>query len=165
MIDAIRHSAERIWLAGLAAFTRARGNSGKTFETLAREGAHLQAIARSLAEERVAALSHSVDSVSQRLGDQAAQSWDHLEQIFEDRVARTLTRLGVPTSAEVQALMDRVDALTEALRGMQVPAAAHRPVGRRAKPASRSAAAKASSGKAGPRRSRSAPAKARGAKA
>jgi hypothetical protein len=35
---AVKDSAQQIWLAGLAAFTKAQNEGGKVFETLAKEG-------------------------------------------------------------------------------------------------------------------------------
>ena len=64
----------------------------------------------------------------------AGKQWDKLESIFEDRTAKALKKLGVPTSKDMQALMDRVDALSAQ-------------VGTRAK-----AAAKAASTKAAPKK-------------
>ena len=48
----------------------------------------------------------------------ATGTWDKLEQVFEDRVARALTSLGVPTQREVQELTKRVEDLTDAINGL-----------------------------------------------
>ena len=45
----------------------------------------------------------------------AGGTWDKLEQVFEDRVARALSKLGVYTQNDVQRLAERVDALSEAV--------------------------------------------------
>ena len=41
----------------------------------------------------------------------AGGTWDKLEQVFEDRVARALSKLGVYTQNDVQRLAARVDEL------------------------------------------------------
>ena len=41
----------------------------------------------------------------------AGKQWDKLESIFEERIAKALQKLGVPSSKDVQSLMDRIDAL------------------------------------------------------
>ena len=41
----------------------------------------------------------------------AGGTWDKLEQVFEDRVARALSKLGVHTQDDVERLSQRVDAL------------------------------------------------------
>ena len=45
----------------------------------------------------------------------AGGTWDKLEKVFEDRVARALSRLGVHTQSDVERLAERVDALSEAV--------------------------------------------------
>ena len=45
----------------------------------------------------------------------AGGTWDKLEKVFEDRVARALSRLGVHTQADVERLSARVDALADAV--------------------------------------------------
>ena len=45
----------------------------------------------------------------------AGGTWDKLEQVFEDRVARALSKLGVHTQADVERLSQRVEALSEAV--------------------------------------------------
>ena len=42
----------------------------------------------------------------------AGKQWDKLESIFEERTAKAMKKLGVPSAKDVQALMDRVDALS-----------------------------------------------------
>ena len=59
----------------------------------------------------------------------AGGTWDKLEQVFEDRVARALSKLGVYTQNDVQKLAKRVDALSAAVNellkatGTKAPAA------------------------------------------
>lgn len=48
--------------------------------------------------------------------NRAAGGWGKLENIFEDRVARALEKLGMPSAQEVAALQARVDALEAELR-------------------------------------------------
>ena len=45
----------------------------------------------------------------------AGGTWDKLEQVFEDRVARALSKLGVHTQSDVSDLPQRVDELSEAV--------------------------------------------------
>jgi len=41
----------------------------------------------------------------------AGKQWDKLESIFEERTAKALKKLGVPSSKDVQSLVDRINAL------------------------------------------------------
>lgn len=55
----------------------------------------------------------NVSKASEKVSKQAAGTWDKLEQIFEDRVARALASLGVPSGKDIAALSARVEALTQ----------------------------------------------------
>jgi ElaB/YqjD/DUF883 family membrane-anchored ribosome-binding protein len=68
----------------------------------------------------------------------AGGTWDKLEQVFEDRVERALSKLGVYTQNDVQRLAARVDELSDAVNEL-LKAAGGKPV---AKPAKKRAAAK-----------------------
>jgi len=129
---AIRESAQQIWLAGMGAFAKAREERTKIFEALVKEGRGIQLRTRALAEERIGEVTDKVNDVSKR----ASESWDKLEQVFESRVSRSLTKLGVPTSKDIKALIKRVDDLTATVQKMggEVPArkAARKPAPRKA---------------------------------
>ena len=101
----IRDSAQQIWLAGLGAFVKAQQEGSKVFEALVKEGEAVQAKTRKVAEEKVVEFTK-----------QATGTWDKLEQVFEDRVARALHSLGVPTKQDVQTLAKRVAELTEVVQ-------------------------------------------------
>lgn len=120
----IRDSAHQIWLAGLGAFAKAQGEGGRFFESLVEEGEAVQSKTRDMAKESV------VDIASR-----AAGSWDKLEKVFEDRVARALQSIGVPTKQDIMTLSQRVSALTEAVERLSAersgsPAPARRPAAR-----------------------------------
>jgi poly(hydroxyalkanoate) granule-associated protein len=139
LANAIRDSAQQIWLAGLGAFSKARADRAKVFEQLVKEGKNIQLRTKALAEERLGEVTGRVSEVKDRMNKMsrsATDSWDRLEQVFEERVSRALGRLGVPTSKDVQGLMKRVDELTASVQalGGKAPAAG--------KPAAKKAAAK-----------------------
>jgi poly(hydroxyalkanoate) granule-associated protein len=101
---AIKDSAQQIWLAGLGAFAKAQEEGGKLFEALVKEGEAVQAKTAKMAESSVVEFT-----------GKATKTWDKLEKVFEDRVARALHSLGVPTKQDVQNLSKRVADLTEAV--------------------------------------------------
>ncbi len=123
---AVKESAQQIWLAGLGAFAKAQEEGTKVFETLVKEGGSIQMRTRAVAEEKLGEVTGKVTKVAGEVSKQATQSWDKLEQVFEQRVERALNRLGVPTSKEIQALIARVEELNasvQALGGKPVKAA------------------------------------------
>ena len=129
---AIKDSAQQIWLAGLGAFAKAQEEGSKVFETLVKEGMSMQRKTQTVAEEKITEATSRVTHMANDIGSRAAGQWDKLESIFEDRVAKALSRLGVPTSRDLEALNARIDALAQSVG--KAPAAA--------KPAAKKPAAK-----------------------
>jgi poly(hydroxyalkanoate) granule-associated protein len=104
----IRESANQIWLAGLGAFAVAQKEGVKMFEALVEEGEKLQERTKAETDERLS------DARAK-----ATDAWDKLEQVFEDRVARALHRLNVPSRKDVDVLTQRVSELTEIAKTLQ----------------------------------------------
>ena len=113
--DAVRASAHQIWQAGLGAFAKAQEEGGKVFAKLVKEGTDLQKRTQKLAEDKVSGVTDTVTKTADYVSKQATGSWDKLEQVFEDRVSRSLTSLGVPSKKDIQALTKRVEELSKAV--------------------------------------------------
>jgi poly(hydroxyalkanoate) granule-associated protein len=111
--SAIKDSAQQIWLAGLGAFSKAQEEGGKAFETLVKEGLSIQRKTQSVAEERISEATSRVTNMATDISSKAAGQWDKLEGIFEDRVAKALGKLGVPSARDVEVLIERIDGLTK----------------------------------------------------
>ena len=112
----ITESAQQIWLAGMGAFNRAQAEGGKLFESLVRDGLSLEQTARKFTGTRADFVRDAVEGKVGQARERAADTWDKLEKVFEDRVQRALVKLGVPGRDDVQSLSKRVDALTAALQ-------------------------------------------------
>lgn len=112
----IMDSAQQIWQAGMGAFGRAQEEGSKLFESLVKEGSTLEQKTRKLATGKVDAVRDAVENRVGAVKERAADTWDRLEKVFEDRVQRALTRLGVPGRDDLQALIARVDTLNAELR-------------------------------------------------
>lgn len=111
LANQVRDSAQQIWLAGMGAFSKAQAEGRQVFETLVKEGTSLQKKTQAVAEERLDEVSSKVTSLAGDATARAGQQWDRLETIFEERTARALSRLGVPSAKEVEALKARIDEL------------------------------------------------------
>lgn len=114
--DRIKDSAQQIWLAGLGAFAKMQQEGSKAFEALVKDGAGVQKKTQQAAEETLAQAQARMTGFASEFGTKAAGGWGKLENIFEERVARALEKLGVPSTEEVAALRARVDALEAELR-------------------------------------------------
>ena len=124
---AIKDSAQQIWLAGLGAFSKAQAEGGKAFDTLVKEGLSIQRKTQAVAEERIAEATNRVSDMATDISSKATGKWDKLENIFEDRVAKALNKLGVPSARDVEALIERIDALSHQVKGTKTPAKAASP--------------------------------------
>jgi poly(hydroxyalkanoate) granule-associated protein len=99
--------ARLIWLAGLGAFAKAETEGSKLFDALVKEGEEVENRTRKVADETLESVKGKVDGMR----GMAAERWDKLEEMFEDRVARVLNRFGVPTKEDIEELSRRVEAL------------------------------------------------------
>ena len=126
LANSVKDSAQQIWLAGLGAFSKAQAEGGKVFETLVKDGVGLQRKTQAAAEEKISeatskmttmanGITAKATGVATDITAKATGQWDKLENIFEERVAKALSKMGMPTAKEVQALAKRVDELSAQL--------------------------------------------------
>ncbi|MEY3782100.1 MAG: hypothetical protein RIS97_278 [Pseudomonadota bacterium] len=134
LVSSVKDSAQQIWLAGLGAFSKAQAEGGKVFETLVKDGMGLQRKTQAAAEEKISeatskmtnmanGISAKATGVATDITAKATGQWDKLENIFEERVAKALSKMGMPTAKEVQALAKRVDELSAQLKKAPVKSA------------------------------------------
>ncbi|MBL7088025.1 phasin family protein [Acidovorax sp.] len=161
----VKDSAQQIWLAGLGAFSKAQEEGGKVFEALVKEGLTIQRKTQAVAEEKITEATSRVTTMASDIGSKAQGQWDKLENIFEDRVAKALAKLGVPSARDLEALSARVDALAKSSKAAPAKAAAKaaaKPVAKA--PAKKAVAKKAAPAKAAAKPAAKAPAKKAAAK-
>ncbi len=108
----VKDSAQQIWLAGMGAFAKAQAEGRQVFEALVKEGASLQKKTQTVAEERLGDVTGKMSSMAGEVSAKAGQQWDKLESIFEERTAKALNRLGVPSAKDVDALTARIEELS-----------------------------------------------------
>lgn len=132
LASTVRDSAQQIWLAGMGAFAKAQAEGGKMFETLVKEGVSLQRKTQTAAEDKITEVTSRMTNMAGDISGRATQHWDKLETIFEERVAKALNRLGVPSAKDVDALMARIDALSASVAKLSgAPAAKKKAAGKK----------------------------------
>ena len=119
LADTIKDSAQQIWLAGLGAFSKAQEEGVKVFDALVKEGKGLESKTRKMTEERVGEVTEQMNKAAQSATSKANAAWDKLEQVFEDRVARSLNRLGVPTNKDIRSLSRQVEELSATVKSLR----------------------------------------------
>ena len=136
----VKDSAQQIWLAGMGAFSKAQEEGTKVFESLVKEGLTLQRKTQAVAEEKFGAVTGKMTSMAGDVQSKAGQHWDKLEGIFEERTAKALNKLGVPSAKDVEALIKRIDALSAQVAKLSKGGAA--PAAKKAAPARKAPARK-----------------------
>jgi poly(hydroxyalkanoate) granule-associated protein len=116
--QSVLKSSHQIWLAGLGAFAKAQTGGVKVFEGLVKQGASLEAKTRHAAAATAEAAREAATSKAKEMHAMAGGTWDKLEQVFQERVARALGQLGVYTSSDVDRLSERVNELSEAVNAL-----------------------------------------------
>lgn len=99
VVDSVR----QIWLAGLGAATMAQEEGTKMFDSLVQKGEE--------AEKQGGSLVTKLTEGFKDATDKAASTWDTVTKKFDEQVAGSLHRIGVPTRDEIATLTRRVDAL------------------------------------------------------
>ena len=123
----VKESAQQIWLAGLGAFAKAQEEGTRVFDTLVKEGVTMQRKTQAAAGEKISEATSKMSSMATNISSKATGQWDKLETIFEDRVAKALKKLGVPTAADIELLSARIEELNRNLaQAGTKPAAARR---------------------------------------
>jgi len=126
LAHSVRESAQQIWLAGMGAFAKAQQEGGKVFEALVKEGASLQKKTQAVAEEKIGEVTGKMSAMAENVSAKAGQNWDKLEVLFEQRTAKAMGKLGVPTAKDVHALSQRVDSLAAAIAKLTKTATARK---------------------------------------
>jgi poly(hydroxyalkanoate) granule-associated protein len=121
MSEHMKESAQQIWLAGMGAFAKAQQEGTKVFETLVKDGTQLQA-ATQQAQAKVTEAAHKMSAMATDMGQRASGQMDKLEGIFEERVAKALQSMGLPSAQALSELEARVAALEAQLADKAAPA-------------------------------------------
>ena len=124
----VKESAQQIWLAGLGAFAKAQQEGSKVFDTLVKDGVSMQRKTQAAAGEKISEATSKMTSMASEIQSKASGGWDKLETIFEDRVAKALKNLGVPTAKDIEVLSARIEELNRNITKLAPnPSAARRP--------------------------------------
>jgi poly(hydroxyalkanoate) granule-associated protein len=132
-----RDSARKAVDAGLEAASTARQSALGAFDALVKKGAALEAASRKAALARVRKTRQAAIAQARKARKVAleqasaartrtAEAVTHLEHVFEQRVSRAISKLGVPTSKDVRSLSRQVaqlQASVESLRRTRARAA------------------------------------------
>ena len=111
--------AQHVWLAGLGAMAKAQEQGSKAIEALLNDGLAFQRKSQAQAQQRLQEATERLSHLATDFGQQGSVRVDKLEHMFEDRVAKALHRLGMPSLLDIQMLNERVAQLEAQLAGLQ----------------------------------------------
>ena len=124
----VRESAHKIWLAGLGALAVAEEEGSKLFKTLVQQGERFEAEgkqklkeAKKDADDAGTRAKKLAEETAERARRAAEGAWEQLGGAFDDKLAKALHRIGVPTREEISALSRRIEELTRAVERARTP--------------------------------------------
>jgi poly(hydroxyalkanoate) granule-associated protein len=128
---------------------KAQEQGSKAMEALLSDGLAFQRKSQAEAQQRLQEATERLGHLASDFGQSASGRVDKLEHLFEDRVAKALHRLGMPSLLDIQMLSERVAQLESQLQALQAgPTGTSGTSGpsslRQARPAAKKAAPKAS---------------------
>jgi poly(hydroxyalkanoate) granule-associated protein len=131
---------------------KAQEQGSKAIEALVNDGLAFQRKSQAEAQQRLHEATERLTHLASDFGQQTTVRVDRLEHLFEDRVAKALQRLGMPTLYDLQALTERVAQLeAQVAKATASKASANAAPQPKAKPAAK-AASKTAAKSASPRR-------------
>lgn len=104
----LRKYTQQIWLAGLGAFSRAEEEGGKLFDNLVKIGEELEHKTKDIADT-------TANDLRDKVIEKASDTREKVERAIDDRLTSTLTRLGIPSQRDFEALSERMDNLTRVI--------------------------------------------------
>ncbi len=122
----VRESAHKIWLAGLGALATAEEEGNKLFKNLVKKGETFESRGKKRLEKVLGRFDEAKGKIEDAKG-KAESAWEKIGGSFDDKVADTLKRLGVPSRSEIKKLTKRVEELTVKVDQLKPKATTPRP--------------------------------------
>ncbi|MBL0140947.1 MAG: phasin family protein [Betaproteobacteria bacterium] len=110
-VRTIRASAQKALEAGVQAASGVRQSAVGAFDALVKQGAALEARSRRMALAKAEKARAVACARAEEAKKKTFEAVSHLEKVFEQRVSRTISKLGVPTVRDVRALSRQVSQL------------------------------------------------------
>lgn len=132
----VMDSAQQIWLAGLGALSRTQQEGGKFFDALVEEGVRIQEKTHAYSQEQMKQARAQATPWVEAARKRTNAAVGKLEEAFDERIARAMKRMNMPSQKDVENLSARVDALAKEIRASRGTGtkAKTRPASKRAKP-------------------------------
>ncbi|HXE67221.1 MAG TPA: phasin family protein, partial [Rhodanobacteraceae bacterium] len=112
----VMDSAQQIWLAGLGALSRTQQEGGKFFDALVEEGVRIQEKTHAYTQEQMKQARDHATPWMESARKRTNAAMGKIEQAFDERIARAMKRMNMPSHQDLHDLSARIDALAQELR-------------------------------------------------
>lgn len=107
-VRTIRASAQKAFEAGVQAASGVRQSAVGAFDALVKQGAALESRSRRAAMAKAGKARDAACARAEEARARTVEAVSHLEKVFEQRVSKAISALGVPTVRDVRALSRQV---------------------------------------------------------
>lgn len=112
----VMDSAQQIWLAGLGALSRTQQEGGKFFDALVEEGVRIQEKTHAYTQEQMKQAREQATPWVEAARKRTNAAVGKLEEAFDERIARAMKHMNIPSRKDVENLSKRIDALAQEIR-------------------------------------------------
>lgn len=115
----LRQGAQKLWLAGVGAVSMAKKNVEDVLSNLDSERSKLLKQASTLVAGKTETVREQVGSVLEQVKGTVSANLNWVEEKVGERVGAVMSRLGVPSKADIVDLSKRVNELSKQVKAMQ----------------------------------------------
>ena len=114
-IDDVTESAHQVFLAGLGAAALSQEETGRLFDRLVTRGKKVEAEGK----KKVAAGRKQLDATTKKATQRAEKAYRRVQGEVDSRLAKLVSRIGLPNQDQIRVLTERVAELTRKVEGLQ----------------------------------------------
>ncbi len=108
----VKQYTRKAWLAGLGAYAKAGQEGYDYFKELVKTGETVEKDGKKLVNKKMDAVNERVDDLKNDAVQAVEGRLEQIENAFDQRVARALNRLGMPSRHDLDALSVRLEQLS-----------------------------------------------------
>ena len=125
-VSIVKDAAHKVVLAGFGIYSKAEDvygklgeESSKVFSEFVKAGESVEAKAKETVEAQVKSAGSKVESIKTVITDKATGLKSSVESRLDGGISSTLGFIGIPTKADIEALSERVEALTKNVKSLK----------------------------------------------
>ena len=112
VLSEVKQYTRKAWLAGLGAYAKAGQEGYDYFKEVVKTGETVEKDGKKLVNKKIDAVNERVDDLKSDAVQAVEGRLEQIENAFDQRVARALNRLGMPSRHDLDALSVRLEQLS-----------------------------------------------------